>query len=46
MATGDRRVLSNHPSCAPIDWSQVRGAGYRFAYVKTTEGNYYYNPYC
>jgi GH25 family lysozyme M1 (1,4-beta-N-acetylmuramidase) len=36
---------NNHPGGAAIDWSQVAGAGYRFAYVKATEGNYYHNPY-
>jgi GH25 family lysozyme M1 (1,4-beta-N-acetylmuramidase) len=35
----------NHPGGAAIDWSQVVGSGYRFAYVKATEGNYYQNPY-
>jgi GH25 family lysozyme M1 (1,4-beta-N-acetylmuramidase) len=35
----------NHPGGAAIGWNQVAGAGYRFAYVKATEGNYYNNPY-
>jgi GH25 family lysozyme M1 (1,4-beta-N-acetylmuramidase) len=34
-----------HPSGAAIDWTQVAGAGYTFAAVKGTEGNYYTNPY-
>jgi GH25 family lysozyme M1 (1,4-beta-N-acetylmuramidase) len=34
-----------HPGGAGIDWGQVAGAGYRFAYIKATEGNYYNNPY-
>ncbi len=34
-----------HPNGAAIDWTQVAGAGYRFAAVKATEGNYYSNPY-
>ncbi len=34
-----------HPNGAVIDWGQVAGAGYKFAAVKATEGNYYTNPY-
>ena len=34
-----------HPSGAAIDWGQVAGAGYKFVYIKATEGNYYQNPY-
>ncbi|MDR0358902.1 MAG: hypothetical protein LBJ87_05485, partial [bacterium] len=34
-----------HPNGAGIDWGQVAGGGYRFAYIKATEGNYYQNPY-
>ena len=34
-----------HPNGAAIDWGQVAGAGYKFAAVKATEGNYYTNPY-
>lgn len=34
-----------HPSGAPIDWSQVAAAGVKFAAVKVTEGAYYTNPY-
>jgi hypothetical protein len=33
-----------HPHGAAIDWSQVAAAGYKFAFVKATEGNYYVNP--
>lgn len=36
---------SQHSGGGGIDWGQVRGAGYEFAWVKTTEGNYYANPY-
>jgi lysozyme len=36
---------SQHSGGAAIDWSQVAGAGYQFALVKVTEGNYYVNPY-
>ena len=35
----------NHPGGAPIDWAQVAGAGYRFAFIKATEGSYYANPF-
>ena len=34
-----------HPHGAAIDWSQVAAAGYKFAFVKATEGDYYANPY-
>lgn len=34
-----------HPYGAGINWGLVSRAGYRFAYVKATEGNYYTNPY-
>ncbi len=34
-----------HPNGAAINWAQVTGAGYTFAAVKGTEGNYYTNPY-
>ncbi len=34
-----------HPGGAAITWSKVAGAGYRFAGVKASEGNYYTNPY-
>lgn len=34
-----------HPGGAAIDWSQVAAAGYKFAFVKATEGDYYANPY-
>ncbi|HYZ52581.1 MAG TPA: GH25 family lysozyme [Streptosporangiaceae bacterium] len=36
---------SQYPNGAPIDWTQVAGAGYKFAAIKATEGNYYTNPY-
>lgn len=35
----------NHPNGAPIGWGKVVAAGYRFAFVKATEGSYYANPY-
>lgn len=34
-----------HSNGAAIDWSQVAAAGYKFAFVKATEGDYYANPY-
>lgn len=34
-----------HPNGAAINWTLVASAGYRFAFVKATEGNYYVNPY-
>ena len=34
-----------HPHGAAIDWSQVAAAGYKFAFIKATEGDYYVNPY-
>jgi GH25 family lysozyme M1 (1,4-beta-N-acetylmuramidase) len=34
-----------HPSGAPINWTAVAAAGYKFAAVKGTEGNYYVNPW-
>ncbi|MGH3305478.1 MAG: GH25 family lysozyme, partial [Streptosporangiaceae bacterium] len=34
-----------YPNGAPINWTQVAGAGYDFAAIKATEGNYYTNPY-
>ncbi len=35
----------NHPDGAPIDWAEVAAAGYKFAFIKATEGSYYENPY-
>jgi GH25 family lysozyme M1 (1,4-beta-N-acetylmuramidase) len=34
-----------HPDGARIDWRSVARAGYRFAFIKSTEGTYYVNPY-
>jgi GH25 family lysozyme M1 (1,4-beta-N-acetylmuramidase) len=34
-----------HPNGVPIDWPQVATAGYRFAAIKATEGDYYVNPW-
>src|SRR5215472_5195993 len=35
----------SHPGGAPIDWVKVAAAGYKFAFIKATEGSYYENPY-
>ena len=35
----------SHPGGAPIDWVKVFAAGYKFAFIKATEGSYYQNPY-
>jgi GH25 family lysozyme M1 (1,4-beta-N-acetylmuramidase) len=34
-----------HPDGAAINWASVAKAGYKFTAVKTTEGDYYVNPY-
>jgi GH25 family lysozyme M1 (1,4-beta-N-acetylmuramidase) len=34
-----------HPNGSGINWGQVASAGYQFAFVKATQGNYYRNPY-
>lgn len=34
-----------HAGGATIDWPQVAADGYRFAFIKTTEGSYYANPF-
>jgi lysozyme len=34
-----------HPAGAKITWRLVAKAGYRFAFIKSTEGTYYVNPY-
>ncbi len=34
-----------HPNGAPINWADVAAAGYKFAAVKGTEGDYYVNPW-
>ncbi len=36
---------AQHGNNASIDWGQVAGAGYKFAFIKSTEGAYYANPY-
>ncbi len=34
-----------HVGGATINWAQVAAAGYRFAFIKATEGSYYANPF-
>jgi GH25 family lysozyme M1 (1,4-beta-N-acetylmuramidase) len=34
-----------HPHGAAINWPEVAAAGYKFAFIKATEGDYYDNPY-
>ena len=34
-----------HSNGAAIKWTRVASAGYRFAFIKAAEGNYYVNPY-
>jgi GH25 family lysozyme M1 (1,4-beta-N-acetylmuramidase) len=45
MAQGIDVASFQHPGGAAINWARVAGAGYTFAAVKGTEGNYYTNPY-
>lgn len=34
-----------HPNGEAINWTQVASAGYKFAFIKVSEGSYYANPY-
>ncbi|MEU1686137.1 GH25 family lysozyme [Micromonospora sp. NPDC005707] len=38
-------VSSHDHNLGPIDWPAVAAGGYKFAYVKATEGHTYLNPY-
>ncbi len=38
-------AADQHPRGDGIDWAQVAAAGYSFAAVKATEGDYYANPW-
>jgi GH25 family lysozyme M1 (1,4-beta-N-acetylmuramidase) len=38
-------AAGQHADGAAIDWAKVAAAGYRFAFVKATEGSYYANHY-
>jgi lysozyme len=45
LARGVDVAAAQHPGGAGIEWPQVAAAGYSFAAVKATEGDYYANPY-
>jgi GH25 family lysozyme M1 (1,4-beta-N-acetylmuramidase) len=45
VAAYQHPATSQYPKGTPIDWPQVAAAGYRFAAVKGTEGDYYVNPW-
>ncbi len=38
-------VSSQYPNGAPINWADVANAGYQFAAIKVTEGDYYINSF-
>ncbi len=42
---GSSTRSAQYPGGAAIDWSAVAAAGYKFAAVKATEGDYYVNPW-
>jgi uncharacterized protein with LGFP repeats len=43
--TGPDVASYQHPNGASIDWTQVKNSGRNFAFVKSTEGVDYVNPY-
>jgi lysozyme len=43
--TGPDVSSHQHPNGASVDWSKVRSSGQNFAFVKSTEGMRYVNPY-
>ena len=45
LARGVDVAADQHPGGAAIEWSRVAAAGYTFAAVKATEGDYYTNPW-
>jgi GH25 family lysozyme M1 (1,4-beta-N-acetylmuramidase) len=45
VASYQHPVTSQYPHGAPVNWQQVAAAGYRFAAIKGTEGDYYVNPW-
>ena len=45
MAGFQHPVSSQHPDGEAISWTAVAAAGYKFAAVKATEGDYYVNPW-
>jgi len=45
VAAFQHPVSSAHPGGALIYWNTIARAGYKYAAVKATEGDYYVNPY-
>jgi len=45
LAEGIDVASGQHDNGATIDWPQVAADGYKFAFIKATEGSYYVNPY-
>jgi GH25 family lysozyme M1 (1,4-beta-N-acetylmuramidase) len=45
VAAFQHPVSSAHPHGATIYWDTIARAGYKYAAVKATEGDYYVNPY-
>lgn len=45
LALGVDVAADQHPGGAAIEWSRVATAGYTFAAIKATEGDYYANPW-
>lgn len=45
IAQGVDVASQQHAGGASIDWPQVAADGYKFAFIKATEGSYYVNPY-
>jgi GH25 family lysozyme M1 (1,4-beta-N-acetylmuramidase) len=45
LAEGVDVAADQHPGDAAVGWGQVAAAGYTFAAVKATEGDYYANPW-
>ena len=45
LARGVDVAADQHPGGAAVDWARVATAGYTFAAIKATEGDYYANPW-
>jgi GH25 family lysozyme M1 (1,4-beta-N-acetylmuramidase) len=45
VSSAQHPTSTQYPNGAPINWADVAAAGYQFAAIKATEGNYYTNPY-
>ena len=45
MVQGIDVAAGQHAKNAAISWTKVAASGYKFAFVKVTEGTYYVNPY-